>query len=239
MIHEHEWPLAGAKATVVIAHGLAEHVHRYDHVAESLNDAGYAVKAADMRGHGGSVGFPDDMGSDAQQLIDDLSERVTDADFVYAHSAGTLVALSVAAHRRALRGLVLSGVAILPTEEMVMGMVSGTIAPETVSRDPAVVQAYIDDPLVRPDLIMASAMGLLLDATGRAVDALPTVTCPVLLMHGGADRICSVEGARQAYDEIGSGDKTLKIYDGLYHEVHNEPEQGQVLADVARWLDAH
>src|SRR5688500_14252905 len=98
-LYERAWPVADAKAAVVIVHGLGEHSGRYEHVAQALNAAGYAVYAADVRGHGQSVGFPGNIGEDPAQLSTDVVEQVTrvhaahEKVFLLAHSLGTLISL--------------------------------------------------------------------------------------------------------------------------------------------------
>lgn len=246
-LHERRWPLDGAKAGVVIVHGLAEHVDRYDWTANKLNEAGYAVYARDARGHGRSVGFPGDMGGDAKRLSADVAEYVravaTDnpKTFLLGHSMGTMISLPAAVSAGdVLSGLILSGLATQPGAAVLeaLGQAEPSLPPETVSRDPAIVKAYIDDPLVFPTIPQAT-IGTLMELTGLALEALPQVKIPTLLLHGTGDLLCDVEGARQAMQQLAVADKTLKEYEGLYHEVLNEPERDQVVADAIAWLDAH
>ena len=246
-LFEYSWPLADAKAAVVITHGLAEHSGRYEHVAQALNAAGYAVYAFDHRGHGKSVGFPADMGDDPEQLVRDvvaevaLAQNEHDKVFLLAHSMGTIFAIPAATEipLKGFAGLVLSGTALVPAEATLTSMTEGKpLPPETVSRDPAVVKAYVDDPLVfteTPALLAEKAI----DAVTRAIGAIEKITVPVLLIHGTADQLTSIEGANLVYAQLVISDKTLKSYEGLYHEVLNEPEKDQVIADVIAWLDAH
>ena len=246
-LYEVSWPVADAKAAVVITHGLAEHSGRYTHVAQALNAAGYAVYAFDHRGHGRSVGFPADMGDDPDQLVRDvvaecaLARAEHDKIFLLAHSMGTIFAIPAATEIPVdgFAGLILSGTALVPAEATMNAMAEGkSLPPETVSRDPAVVQAYIDDPLVfteTPKLLAEKAI----DAVTRAIEAIAKIEVPVLLIHGTADQLTSIEGANLVYAQLIVSDKTLKGYEGLYHEVLNEPEKDQVIADVIAWLDAH
>ena len=151
------WPLEGAKATVVITHGAAEHVGRYEYVAQALNAAGYAVSAFDHRGHGRSVGFPGDMGGSIDQVVLDVvaqceaAKAGSDKVFLLAHSMGTIFALPAAieAPVGTLSGLILSGTALAPGPAVIESMTSGEGIPASlISRDPDVVKAYEDDPLV-------------------------------------------------------------------------------------------
>jgi alpha-beta hydrolase superfamily lysophospholipase len=247
-LFERAWPVDAAKAAVVIVHGLAEHSGRYDYVARKLNAAGYAVYAQDLRGHGQSVGFPGDMGGDVHQIVSDIvveCERVRTEHpktFLLGHSMGTLYSLPavVQAPAGTLAGLILSGIAVVPGPAVLASLASGEgIPPETVSRDPEIVKAYIDDPLVFNDSVPPEIMTMAVEATTQALQAIPLVPIPTLLVHGSADVLCDMSGAQQAHTELVITDKTLKIYEGLYHEVLNEPERDGVIADVVTWLDAH
>lgn len=249
-LYERSWTPARAKAAVVIKHGLAEHSGRYDYVAQALNRAGYAVFAEDVRGHGQSVGFPGDMGGDPKLVVDDLVVQLVRAQrdfpktFLLGHSMGTLISLPAAIDVPVgtLSGLILSGLATVPAAEVLerLGKQDGgpTLPPEWVSRSPEIVQAYIDDPLVFSE-VPEAALGVLIGLGPLAADAVPKVEVPVLMLHGSADKLCDVQGAHQAYAEMIVSDKTVKVYDGLYHEVLNDPERDQVIADLVAWLDAH
>lgn len=247
-LFQRTWPVEGAKGAVVIAHGLAEHSGRYEWVAAKLNAAGYAAYAQDFRGHGQSAGFPGDTGGDPQRLVDDLvafCEGVAASHpktFLLAHSMGTLMALPAVAEAPAgtVDGLVLSGCAIMPGSAVLESLATGHgIPPEAVSRDPAIVEAYKNDPLVFYDRVPPDVMGMAIEATQKAVAAIPLVAIPVLTLHGGGDTICDPLGSQEVDAQLVVTDKTMKIYDGLYHEILNEPERDQVIADVIAWLDAH
>ena len=245
-LHSYAWPVDGAKAGVVIVHGLAEHMGRYEHVAAALNRAGYAVYGRDARLHGRSRHIV--LRGEVQEIIDDVAEHVLSVKasherlFVLAHSGGTLSTIPAVAALPAgtLDGLVLSGIAIMPGPAVLESLSTGEgIAPKWVSRDPEVVKAYESDPLVFNEDIPDELMGMAIEATVRATEAIPLITVPVLLIHGGEDALCDPLGAQQAHAQLVTTDKTMKIYDGLYHEVLNEPEQDEVIADVVEWLDRH
>jgi alpha-beta hydrolase superfamily lysophospholipase len=108
-----------------------------------------------------------------------------------------------------------------------------------VSRDPAVVEAYVNDPLVYTGAMPARTGGEVIAALQRAQAEASTITLPVLMVHGRADRLAPLSGAQRLYQALGSADKTLKVYDELYHEVCNEPECGMVLSDISDWVQAH
>ena len=109
--------------------------------------------------------------------------------------------------------------------------------PKGVSRDHVVVRAYVDDPLVYIGKTTARVAYELLKAMRRVTTEASHITTPILILQGGADRLVDPNGARILYDTVGSSDKSLKIYDSLYHEVYNEPEHDQVLGDVETWLE--
>ena len=255
------WAPETPKAVVVIAHGLAEHSGRYAHVAERLARSGYAVYALDHIGHGRSHGT---MGNINRMsfVLDDLDTIVRSAAgahtglpvFLLGHSTGALIALDYVQTKGQghLSGLVLSGAAIdpsvgSPVERALAGVLS-RVAPNlavtrldsaTVSRDPAVVAAYDADPLNYHGRIRARTGAEILASVDRVISRMPTVTLPILVMHGGADRLVSPKGSEIIAEQAASADLTHKVYDGLYHEIFNEPEQDEVLDDVVTWLDKH
>jgi alpha-beta hydrolase superfamily lysophospholipase len=108
-----------------------------------------------------------------------------------------------------------------------------------VSRDPEVVEAYDTDPLVYRGGIPARTATEMNRAMEVVRERMEAIEGPLLIMHGTADRLADPEGSEQLYARANSNDKTLKWYEGLYHEILNEPEQDRVLADVVEWLDGH
>jgi alpha-beta hydrolase superfamily lysophospholipase len=247
------WQPDGApRDTVILVHGAAEHGGRYAHVAERLTAEGYAVYALDHRGHGRSDGTRAQIDS-LDRLVEDLSRLVVlvgGKPFLVGHSMGGAVALTYAIrHGDTIAGLVVSGPAVAteavpaPLKAITAGL--SRFAPnlpvykiedDAVSRDPQVVLDYQRDPLNHPGKLPARTLGEIM----RAMDTIPrdavALRVPLLLLHGGEDRLCPPEGSRQVHANAGSADKTLKIYDGLYHEIFNEPEQAMVLDDLVAWL---
>jgi len=246
---------------VLLTHGVSEHTGRYQHVAEKLVEAGYAVYGLDHHGHGRSAGTPGNIGS-MKGLVDDvqsLRRLAEDAQpdvpvYLLGHSLGGLIALDylVTQGQDGLAGAVLSGAAVDPS---VGTRVERAIAPllsrvlpnlaivelgiDDISRDPSVVQAYRDDPLVYTGKVRARTGAEILTAIQRVSAGLPELTLPMLVLHGGEDRLAAPSGGKRVYESIGSTDKRLKIYDGLFHEIFNEPEQDDVLVDVVEWLRQH
>jgi len=245
---------------MVIAHGFAEHGGRYAAVAARLTAAGIAVRAPDHRGHGlsegrrtGIVRFDD--------YVDDLTTVIAQARarwpslrvVLLGHSMGGLIALDLAVRQAVpLDGLVLSAPAACPREvsrfTLAVGRALSRAAPNTgvlrlplnrISRDPAVVDAYNNDPLVFRTPIRARLGAEMLDAMDRVDAGLPELRVPLLVMQGTSDRLVDPGCGPHVYDRAGSGDKTLKMYDGLWHEIFNEPERDHVLGDLTGWLESH
>lgn len=254
-------PVAGAKAVVYIVHGIAEHIGRYTHVAQYLNGRGYAVFGHDHRGHGRSDGERVYFDSFDIPVLD-LKARVETVRaahpglpvFIYGHSMGSLIStLFMEKHQDMVHGWISTGSPLwydmtfpVVVRKLLLGL--ARIAPklqvlpvnaETISRDPAVVRAYKANPLVSHDrtkLGMAASFSM---AISRARNGLGKITAPSLIVHGTGDVLTPPKGSEVLYAGIASKDKTHKTYDGLFHEVHNEPEQAEVLADIADWLDRH
>ncbi|WJJ12231.1 alpha/beta hydrolase [Prescottella equi] len=243
---------------LLLAHGLGEHARRYDHVVERLVGLGLVVYAPDHRGHGRSGGKRIEL-HDWSEFLDDLhrlsgvaiAENPGLQRFLLGHSMGGAIALSYALdHQDELSGLILSAPAVdvvggKPRVVIEIGKILGRFAPgipvetldaKSVSRDPAVVAAYESDPLVHHGKVKAGiARGMILAAESFPA-RLPSLTIPVLLLHGTEDRLADVSGSRMIAAHAGSKDLTLKTYDGLFHEVFNEPEQEKVLDDLVDWL---
>ncbi|NKT44637.1 alpha/beta fold hydrolase [Rhodococcus hoagii] len=243
---------------LLLAHGLGEHARRYDHVVERLVGLGLVVYAPDHRGHGRSGGKRIEL-HDWSEFLDDLhrlsavaiAENPGLQRFLLGHSMGGAIALSYALdHQDELSGLILSAPAVdvvggKPRVVIEIGKTLGRFAPgipvetldaKSVSRDPAVVAAYESDPLVHHGKVKAGiARGMILAAESFPA-RLPSLTIPVLLLHGTEDRLADVSGSRMIAAHAGSKDLTLKTYDGLFHEVFNEPEQEKVLDDLVDWL---
>jgi acylglycerol lipase len=247
------------RAILVIAHGALEHSGRYAHVAERLGGAGVATYAIDHRGHGhsdGRCGAIDRMG----RLVGDLDRLVTLASerhpgcsvFLLGHSMGSVVALEhTLAHQDKLAGLVLSGSAIdvsaVPAAQFWIAKLLSEVVPglglvhvdsSEVSRDPAVVRAYDTDPLVHRGKLPARMLAEVLSSARGLPARVAHLRLPLLILHGTDDRLAAAAGARTVHDAAAGEDKTLKLYDGLYHEVLNEPEKDAVIADVIAWLQA-
>jgi alpha-beta hydrolase superfamily lysophospholipase len=260
-IYHQSWlPDGEPKAVVLLLHGLAEHSGRYTHIAQALTDAGYAVHALDHRGHGKSDGKRTFVKSYDQYQADILQFRaMVEAQhaglplFVLGHSMGGNLALGhVLDHQEGVRGMVLSAPALAPgaslsPSKIKLAKLVGKIAPglrpealssDAISRDPAVVAAYVADPLVFNGKITAGAAAALLNSMETFPRRYAELRLPILLQHGTADALVDIAGTRALERGAVNATVTSHYYDGLYHEIFNEPEQAAVLADTVGWLDS-
>jgi acylglycerol lipase len=254
-------PVKSPKAVLVIAHGLAEHSGRYRNLAEFFTGRGYAVYGLDLPGHGRSEGsrcyinrfsdYTEDVGSFLDLVRNEGREGKI---FLLGHSMGGTIAVDFAVgYQDELTGMLISaavmkvGYSVTPFQVMAAGILSrlvpkmgvSVLDATAISKDPAVVDAYVNDPLVYRGKIRARTGAELIRTIGELSTRLPEIRLPVLIMHGTEDRLSEPEGSRMLYEKLGSADKTLKMYEGLYHEIFNEPEREQVMADAASWIAAH
>lgn len=263
-LHGRRWPSGGDRGTIVIVHGLGEHVGRYAHVAASLNARGWGVVAFDQRGHGesegerGRLGAADDLLADLAPVLDRVHANEPRPLVLLGHSMGGTVAARYVAGGlesprpgwyRPVDALVLSSPALETGMSMAqkamlatLGPVTPNLAvgnglkPEGISRDPAVVAAYVADPLVH-DRIAPRLARFIVDA-GDAVRALaPRWVVPTLLLYGGSDRIVAPAGSAAFAAAAPAEVVTTHVFPALFHEIFNEPERDQVLSVLGDWLD--
>jgi len=258
---ENRWlPEGDAAAVVVVVHGFLEHSGRHADVAAELNRHGYAVYAVDLRGHGKSEGDPVFVKSflehlrDVELFLAHVRAREPDRPvFLVGFSMGGTIAASLAARGLAdVRGLVLVapavqvGRGIFPVLRLLAGLV-GRFFPRlrlvrlgfrNMSRDPEVIAQVERDPLVFHGRFPTRTGSELLSATRLLQDMMEAIELPLLILHGTGDLVTDVEGSRQLHARARSTDKTLKLYDGLYHDLFHEPEKQRVVADLVEWLDA-
>ncbi len=255
------WLVDDARAAVLLVHGVGEHSGRYGHVISALNARGYSVFAYDQRGHGKSGGrrvwfeAPDALPNDLYRVREAISDDAFGLPlFVYGHSMGALVALAHALdNQEAFAGVIVSGSPFsydrrVPPAVVAINTVLARVVPRAptvalvnpndLSRDRAVVKRYSDDPLNFHGRVPARSGTNLLELLHRTRPRLPELKLPVLILHGEADSICPPSGSQLVYDQVASSDKTLTLYPGLFHEIHNEPEQVTVIRDILAWLDA-
>jgi alpha-beta hydrolase superfamily lysophospholipase len=252
-------PKGKPKGTICLVHGHGEHIGRYEHVAAALTEQGYALLGFDLRGHGKSAG-PRGHTPSYEALMDDIAVFFSQIEarypglprFSYGHSLGGNLVLNYALRRKpALRGVIATGSWLKlafdpPASKVSLGKMMNNIFPSftqssgletaALSHDPAVVKAYENDPLVH-DKISARMFISTYDSGLWALEHAFEFPLPLLLMHGTADRLTSAEASRQ-FGEAGGKQVTLKLWDGWYHEIHNEPEKVQVFKVITDWLAA-
>jgi len=260
-LFEQRWePEGEVRGNVVLVHGYGEHSSRYGHLIQALNGMGVGVHAFDQRNHGlspGKRGYVRDfdlMLEDLAGYLDHIRARLDGKPhFVMGHSMGALILASYV-QTRALdaRGLIFSSALLAINDEVSRFLVAlagvlGTLTPwlpvasmdtAGVSRDPEVVEAYDADPLNFHGRIVARTGSQLNAAIARARANFERITAPVYIIHGTADALVPDEGSRLLHDRCRSDDKTLRIYEGGYHELHNDIEKEAVIADLCAWIGA-
>jgi len=263
-LHREDWPSDMARGTIVIVHGLGEHSGRYAHVATSLNTRGWGVVGYDHRGHGRSPGAHgrlaagDDLLADLASVVDIVRAEAGGPLVLLGHSLGGLVVARFVAGgletprppwQRDVDALVLSSPALdvgMNAGQRALLAVLGRLAPnlavgnglrpEWISRDPSVVAAYRNDPLVH-DRIAPRLARFIVDA-GATVRALASRwRVPTLLLYAGSDR-CVVPTGSEAFASVAPrGVVTVRPFPALFHEIFNEPERAEVLSVLEEWLD--
>jgi alpha-beta hydrolase superfamily lysophospholipase len=254
-------PDGQVKAVILVTHGLGEHIGRYGNLVNTVVPLGYAVYGLDHQGHGKSEGtrvFVDRF----QTYLDDVktffdmvrNDNPGKKIFLYGHSMGGLIAVAYATqHQADLNALVVSAPVLKPGESITpatitMARVLSALAPKLgvqaldsayLSRDKAVVEAYDKDPLVYRGKITARLGSELFAAMAKYTEKIPSLTLPVLIMQGSEDKLVNQDGAKMFHEKAVCKDKTLKIYDGCYHEIHNEPDKARMFADLVAWLESH
>jgi acylglycerol lipase len=251
------------RGTILIVHGYGEHAGRYDHVAEYFTSQGYAVYAFDQRGHGKSRGAMLGYVDNTEIMRDDIyriyewvrTEQKTGPLFMLGHSFGGLMSLYFATkYQSLLKALVITDAYVPSSSDFsavqrvavrtLAGLVPkfGPLPPvdsKTLSKDPKVAESYDADPNVYHGKVPAKTAVTIIDTGDKVRTLLPKITLPILVMHGGSDPLANPVWSQYVYEHLGSADKSIKIYDGLYHEILNEPERARVMADIWVWLAAH
>lgn len=245
IFYQYWLPQKANMVLLLIAHGFAEHSGRYHNLVNHFVPKGYTIYALDHRGHGRSDG--------ERVRVDHFSEYTTDLKkfyelimrekpgykiFLIGHSMGSAISLAYAVkYQDELAGLILSGGGIttpdMPPPPLIAGKpldVSG------LSRDQAVIEAYVNDPLVYrgpvPERISLGDMRAYISERAR------DITLPILIMAGTGSPMGDAARSQALFQAVGSIDKTLKLYKGLFHEIFNEPEYPQVMEDMEVWLSA-
>jgi acylglycerol lipase len=252
-------PETSPRAVLVVVHGLADHSSRYRNLVNYFIPRNFAVYALDLRGHGKSGGRRcyvnrfDEYVSDLEIFMDKMRAHYADKPiYIVAHSMGAPVAIPYAmAHQDQINGLITSGANLASNaaspvlmalagflSAVVPGMGVTLIDAGLISRDPDVVKAYVNDPLVYRGKISARTGAELVHMWKTLPSKYSALKLPLLILQGTADRLSDPPGSRALYEKAGSIDKTIKLYEGFYHEIFNEKEHEIVMRDMEGWLNA-
>lgn len=255
------WPTENPRAVCLIAHGLGEHLGRYEHVAAALGERGIGAFALDHAGHGRSGGKRGHVLSFNWYLadLDALRKKAEEKFpplpcFLLGHSLGGLIAARYAEKRgNGLSGLILSSAALrvevdAPALKLAAGRffskvlpglsMSNGLNPDFLSHDPQVVAAYVSDPLVH-NRVSARWFTEFTAAIESAQAEAGRITFPVLVMQSGEDKLVAPQGAKEFFDRLTVADKTLQIWDGFYHEMFNEVEKEKPISFLLSWIENH
>ncbi|GAM24077.1 hypothetical protein SAMD00019534_072510 [Acytostelium subglobosum LB1] len=249
-------PTVPVVATVTFIHGIGEHSGRYEHVFSKFAENGILVNAFDQRGHGKSGGTRGHSPS-LEQSLKDITLIASNADpalphFIYGHSFGGCLALhyTLKNQERAPAGCVVTSPLIKPAFKVsgfklflgnLLGKVAATSTIDSnlnashISKDAEVVATYKKDVLVHSKISLGLGRWMLSKAESL-LDEAPKYTSPVLLIHGNDDKITCPKASQQFFDRIASTDKTLKLWEDMYHEVHNEKDQDLVIQFIIDWI---
>lgn len=251
-------PETKPRGVVVIVHGFNSHSGYYQWTARQLVDSGLAVYALDLRGRGHSDGeryyidrFADYV-SDVAGMVHIAKSREPGLPvFLLGHSAGGVVScIYTLENQSELAGLICESFAHqVPAPDFALAVLKGLshVAPhahvlalknEDFSRDPAAVKAMNADPLIAHESQPTKTVAEMVRADERLKKEFPLITLPVLILHGTADKATKPGGSQLFFDTAGSADKTLKFYDGHFHDLLADVGKEQVMQDIEDWIDA-
>lgn len=262
-IHTVYWQAASERQRVVIVvHGIGEHFGRYDHVAKHLNQAGYHVYGLDHRGHGKSEGTRNHVDNDTQfisdlkQYVDAIKTKHSDSKFyILGHSMGSVISLQfMLTYPDIVDALIVTGTAtdvasgVPPILRSVANFIyriypKAPIQPpggdNVLTRDPEMLALADNDPLFYKGWTKTSIAKYVVETGEMIQERAHEITLPILIMHGEADNLTPISGSHIMYERVSSTDKTLKTWEGMYHEVMNEIGREEVLQTITDWLDKH
>lgn len=249
---------AAPRALVVVVHGILEHAGRYAEMAGHLNRAGIAVWAPDLRGHGRSSGSRAWV-NHFDRYLDDVSLVLAEARaahpnvpaFLFGHSMGGLIVLQPRFAATDLpAGLIVSAPALHVADEFVPWLRKlaafgsrwfpwarlARMGCSTMSRDAKVVADYRSDPLVHHGRIPTRTGAEIIRVGEETCQRAPHIKLPLLVLQGTADAVVFCQATEAFYQATGSGDKTLRLFPGLYHDLPREPEKEEICAEIANWI---
>lgn len=258
-IYARNWePEGKPKASLVLCHGVNSHGGQYIRAGEAFARRGYAASALDLRGRGRSDGerfyaeSVDDYVSDLSLAIDAARARHTDLPlFLLGHSAGGVTAVAYALdHQNRIDGLICESFAFrVFAPNFALKLLEGAshfvphahvlkLKMEDFSRDPDWVAELLADPLTLDEVQPVATVAALARAGERFEREFGRITLPLLILHGTADKATRPDGSEQFHQAAGSADKTLKLYEGYYHDLLNDLGREQVFEDIDRWIEA-
>ena len=250
-------PEGKTRGVVVIVHGLNSHSGQYLWVGEQFATKGLAAYAIDLRGRGRSEGERYYV-EKIEDFTDDVATLVRTAKlenpglpvFVLGHSAGGVVScVYTLDHQSEIDGLICESFAYdLPVPDIVLSFLKGLsyITPHThvfslknkdFSRNPDVVESMDNDPLIMGESQPAQTARVMINAASRLNEEFPLIKLPVLILHGTDDKATNPAGSQEFYQHAGSTDKTLKLYEGHYHDLLNDIDKEVVMTDIENWID--
>jgi len=250
-------PADAPRAIIVLSHGFNSHGGYYLWAAEQLLASGLAVYALDYRGRGRSDGerYYVERFSDYQSDLDLAVKTARSRDpglavFILGHSAGGVVACNyVLDHPKEIAGLICESFAYqVPAPDFALAVLKGLshLAPhahvlrlpnKAFSRDPKVVQALNDDPLLANEVQPTKTVAEMVRADERLKRDFPLISLPLLIIHGTSDSVARPEGSKEFYSRANSADKTLKLYEGYFHDPLNDVGKEVVMTDIRAWLE--
>lgn len=253
----YEQPVENPRAVICLVHGMGEHAGRYSHVADYFKEHGMATISFDQRGHGKSGGKRghtpsyDLLIDSVSQLIKTAAEKYPNVPLIlYGHSMGGNLALNYSIRNGAgIKAVVASSpylrLAFVPPKwKVTLANIMGSIMPglqqatgldaSAISRDEAEVRKYVNDPLVHDKITISYYLGVENGGTW-ALEHAAELKVPALVFHGTGDKLTSHEATKE-FAENSNGKAELKLWDGLYHEAHNEPERERVLEFAEKWI---
>jgi acylglycerol lipase len=251
-------PNGTPRGVMIIVHGFNSHSGQYLWAAEQFTKSGLAVYALDLRGRGRSEGERyyvekmDDFVEDVETLVKQAKSENPDLPvFMLGHSAGGVTACVYALdHQAEINGLICESFAYeLPVPDIALTFLKGLsyITPHThvfslknkdFTRDEKVVEEMNNDILIKGESQPAQTAKVLLNAAERLKEEFPSIMLPVLILHGTEDKATKPSGSQHFYEQAGSTDKTLKLYEGHFHDLLNDLDKEIVMADIQNWIDA-
>ncbi len=254
-------PQGKALGIILLIHGIGEHSSRYVHLADFFTKAGFIVSSYDQRGHGKSAGKRGHIAS-YEAILKDIDDAIAHMRvkhpalplFLYGHSMGGNFVLNyILSYKNNLAGAVVSSPALKtfkapPFFKLLFAKLlrkvypsltlSNDIQAKALTRSPSIEKRYEKDPLIHNRVSIELGLSIL-ERGLWALEHAHTLSMPLLLLHGMADRVTSAQASIEFMQQTDPKWGTLKCYDGLYHELHNEPEQEMIFSEVLAWLKIH